>query len=110
MNIRTHWLLLKAIGKKSSPHLEEKELEMSFDPRIQDALNSPDPLNQLRILVQALQCQGQEQSAIVELFEESRQQLREAKRDKDEDVILEAMDFLVGWCSPHMSLEPKNRC
>jgi hypothetical protein len=80
---------------------------MSIDPRVQDALNSPDPLNRLRSLVQALHDQGQEQSAILELFEKTRQQLHETGRDRDEDVIMEIMDFLVGWCSPHMSLEQK---
>jgi len=41
------------------------------------------------------------------LFEQTRRQLREAGRDREEEVVLEIMDFLVGWCSPHMNLEPK---
>jgi hypothetical protein len=82
---------------------------MSLDPRVQDALSSSDPLNRLRSLVGTLQAHGLGQSAILEMFEETRRQLREAGRENDEEVILEVMDFLVGWCSPHMSLEPKNR-
>lgn len=79
---------------------------MQIDPRIQDALTSADPLGQLRSLVRTLQAEGHAQDAILSLFETARRQLREAGRDKDEDVVMEAMDFLVGWCSPHMSLKP----
>ena len=81
---------------------------MPLDPRIHDALNNPAPLNQLRALVRRLQAQGQEESGILELFETARRELRAAGRDAEEDLVLEAMDFLVGWCSPHMSLEPQN--
>jgi hypothetical protein len=80
---------------------------MPFDVRIQAALSSPEPLNQLRELVRSLQTQGRDQAAILGLFETARQQLREAGRERDEDVLMEAMDCLVGWCSPHMSLEPR---
>ena len=82
---------------------------MPLDPRIQDALSSSDPLIRLRSLVQSLQAQGRDQSAILDLFEQARQQLREAGRGAEEDVVMEAMDFLVGWCSPPMSLGPEDR-
>jgi hypothetical protein len=80
---------------------------MPLDARIQVALSSPEPLEQLRTLVRSLQSQGRDQSTILALFETARQQLREADRQDDEDVLLEAMDCLVGWCSPHMSLEAR---
>ncbi len=80
---------------------------MQLDPRIQQALASPEPLTQLRFLVRELQTQGQDQAAILALFEQARQQLRQEGRDREEDVLLEVMDFLAGWCSPHMSLVPK---
>jgi hypothetical protein len=80
---------------------------MPLDARIQAALSSPEPLEQLRTLVRSLQTQGRDQSAILALFETARQQLREAEREGDEDVLMEAMDCLVGWSSPHMSLEPR---
>jgi ribosomal 50S subunit-associated protein YjgA (DUF615 family) len=82
---------------------------MPLDPRIQEALSSADPLIRLRALVQGLQAQGQDQSAILELFEQARQQLREQGREAEEDVVTEVMDFLVGWCSPRMSLSPEDR-
>jgi hypothetical protein len=39
-------------------------------------------------------------------FEKARQFLREADREKDEDAVMDVMDFLLGWCSPHMQLPP----
>jgi hypothetical protein len=81
---------------------------MPIDPRVQDALSSSEPLNQLRSLVRTLQAEGKDQPTILELFEQARQQLRQAGQEKDEDVIMDVMDFLVGWSSPHMKLEPKN--
>ena len=78
---------------------------MSLDSRMQDALSSPDPFNQLRSLVQRLEAQGHDQPAILNLFEQTRQHLRQAGQDKEEDVVMEVMDCLVGWCSPHMKLE-----
>ena len=43
-------------------------------------------------------------SGVVEHFEEARQRLREADREAEEDVVMNVMDCLVGWCSPHMKL------
>ena len=33
-----------------------------------------------------------------------RDELRESGRSADEEVVLEVMDFVVGWCSPHVRL------
>ena len=41
------------------------------------------------------------------LVERARQQLRQADRETEEDAVMDAMDFLVGWCSPHMKLPPE---
>jgi hypothetical protein len=79
---------------------------MPLDPRVQDALNRPDPLDRLRSLVRTLRAEGQDQAAILDLFEQARRHLRETGRDRDEDVVMEVMDFLVGWCSPFMDLQP----
>jgi hypothetical protein len=37
-------------------------------------------------------------------LEALRGELRRAGRTQDEEVVLEVMDFLVGWCSPHVCL------
>lgn len=81
---------------------------MAVDAKIEDAMHAPDPLLRLRALAISMQENGQEQTAILEFFERNRQALREAGREAHEDVVLEVMDFLVGWCSPHMDLAPKS--
>jgi len=81
---------------------------MPIDPRIQEALDGPDSLNQLRLLVKKLQSQGLSSDSILQLFEQARRQLREQGREQEEEVIMEIMDFLVGWCSPHMKLKSDN--
>jgi hypothetical protein len=73
-------------------------LEECFD----EALRSPDPLERLRSLALRLSSQGQDQAEIIAKFEEARRQLRESSRESDEDVVMDVMDCLVGWCSPHM--------
>jgi hypothetical protein len=43
---------------------------------------------------------------VLALFETARQQLREAGREADEDVLMDVMDCLVGWCGPAARLSP----
>ena len=78
---------------------------MAIDARIQAALLSPDPLRGLRSVAQNLRSEGEGRDAILELFERSRRELRESNREPEEDLLMEAMDFVVGWCSPHMKME-----
>ena len=80
---------------------------MPMDSRIQEALAGPDSLNQLRLLVKKLQSEGLSNDSILQSFEQARQHLREQGREQDENVVMELMDFLVGWCSPHMKLPPE---
>jgi len=37
-------------------------------------------------------------------LEEFREGLQQAHRDDDENVVLDVMDFLSGWTSPHLAL------
>jgi hypothetical protein len=85
-----------------------KEFAMPMDSRIQEALAGPDSLNQLRLLVKKLQSEGLSNDSILQSFEQARQHLREQGREQDENVVMELMDFLVGWCSPHMKLASEN--
>lgn len=80
---------------------------MASDARIDEALRGASPLEQLRALAITMQQGGMQQTAILNFFDTHRQTLREAGRETDEDTVLEVMDFLVGWCSPHVSLAPK---
>lgn len=65
-----------------------------------------EPVNELHSLALRLLSEGYNKTAILAEFEKVRQQLRQANREADEDAVMEVMDFLVGWCSPHMKLQP----
>ncbi|MGC8642322.1 MAG: hypothetical protein ACP5XB_20870 [Isosphaeraceae bacterium] len=77
---------------------------MAIEEQIEHALNSPEPFQQLRSLAARMLHEGYARTAVVEHFEEARQRLRQADREAEEDVVMDVMDCLVGWCSPHMKL------
>jgi hypothetical protein len=77
---------------------------MPLDERFGMALQSRDPVQQLRSLALGLSSQGYDKAAIIDKFEEVRQQLRQEEREADEDAVMDAMDCLAGWCSPHMTI------
>jgi hypothetical protein len=77
---------------------------MTRNKRFEKALDSPNPVEALRSLVLELSQEGSDKATILELFEQERQRLRATHREADEDAIMDVMDFLVGWCSPHMKL------
>jgi len=77
---------------------------MTLETRFEKALGSLEPIETLRSLVGELAAEGYDKAAILELFEQQRQRLRLANREADEDAVMDVMDFLVGWCSPHMKL------
>lgn len=79
---------------------------MQLDESIDRALSSPEPIPNLRALVQELFSRGADKSSVLAALENARQELRQAGREADEDAVMDAMDFIVGWCSPHMKLEP----
>jgi hypothetical protein len=78
-----------------------------IDQRIERALASSEPVRELRNLVVALFAEGQTRESVLELFERARQELRAANRETAKDAVTDVMDFLVGWCSPHMKLPPE---
>lgn len=80
---------------------------MAVEARVEEALKGATPVEQLRALAIAMQGEGRQPDWILQFFDTNREALRQAGRDADEDAVLEVMDFLVGWCSPHMSLAPK---
>jgi len=77
---------------------------MTIEKRFEQALGSLDPIDALRDLVSQMSREGHDKSAILEIFEQERQRLRSANREAEEDAVMDVMDFLVGWCSPHMHL------
>ena len=59
---------------------------------------------QLRNAVCRLLAQGQEREAIVKELERFRDNLRDKGREQEEDLVLEVLDYVTGWSSPHMNL------
>jgi hypothetical protein len=73
---------------------------MPIENCFEEALRSPDPVNSVRSVALRLLAEGQDQEDVIARFENARAQLREANRDAEEDIIMDVMDCLVGWCSP----------
>ncbi len=69
-----------------------------------EAFKSEQPLMSLREIVKQLIAQGNERDAILKNLEQFRDLLHRQQRDQEDDVVLEVMDFVAGWCSPHMKL------
>jgi hypothetical protein len=77
---------------------------MAIDPRIETALRTETPVLSLRELASELLRSGKDRNTVYDLLESARATLREADRETDEDAVMDAMDFLTGWCSSHMKL------
>jgi len=73
-------------------------------PRFEEALKSAAPLDALREELRGLLDEGWSREALLRQLESDRELLRSEGRSADEDILLEAMDFLSGWASPHMKL------
>jgi hypothetical protein len=67
------------------------------------ALDSEDPVAALRSSV-ADELRHHSRERVLNDLEELREALREQGQDEAEDVVLDVMDFLTGWCSPHERL------
>jgi len=68
------------------------------------ALASEEPLETLRRTVARELKAGVPRERILGQLEELRADLRRSGREDDENLVLEVMDFLIGWSSPHMRL------
>lgn len=68
------------------------------------ALKSPQAMWSLREAVQYLLTQKRTREAVLAELEDFQALLQKEEREEDEDVVLEVMDFLTGWCSPQMAL------
>ena len=81
--------------------IQKQRLYEQFD----EALRSADPIGQLYEHVRGLLASGHERDALyAEMQRYVVDELRAANRDEDEDVVLDVMDYLVGWCGPGLRL------
>jgi uncharacterized protein (DUF3084 family) len=71
----------------------------------EEALASSDPVERLRDAVaHDLQVAGTEREVVYQALDRLRLDLRRAGRETDEDAVMDVMDFVTGWCSPHRRL------
>ena len=79
-------------------------LPINFRSALAEALEAPDPLTGLRSLAGRELAKGARRETLTEWFEEARELYPER-----EDLLLDALDFVTGWCSPHMKLNTPAR-
>jgi hypothetical protein len=72
--------------------------------RLLAALVSENQFASLYALTKSLVGEGYERQALVDEMERLREALREDDRENDEDVVLDVMDCLTGFCGPDMRI------
>jgi hypothetical protein len=76
---------------------------MDFQDIFRAALNSEEsPVIALRQAVLDLRAQNVEKDTILKALESFRYVV---ENEDEEDIVLEVMDFLVGFCSPHLRID-----
>lgn len=89
--------------------MAQARLEARLTPKtralFEKGLRAEDPTSGLSNVVRRLlKDSGMARQEILDQLELFRGVLKADGRDEDEDVVLEVMDFLVGWASPHVSM------
>jgi hypothetical protein len=91
-------------GETSATRVEAQMSEKINDKFVH-TLNSSktyeEAVNAIRALVEELRRNGEQKETILARLQE----LRGSVSSEQEDVLLDVMDFLVGWCSPHAKIE-----
>lgn len=79
---------------------------MTPETRLEEALRSSQAAQALRVLVQDLFREGRSKEDIYGFLETFMVQRRAHKdyRESDEEMILDVMDALTGWCHPEAQL------
>ena len=79
---------------------------MSTEPQIdfERLLAGPGPLLALRQAVADELQRGADRSELNVLLTDEMLTLRAAGREDDEEIVTSVLEFLVGWCSPHMAI------
>jgi hypothetical protein len=70
----------------------------------QDAVGAHSPLVKLRELsIEHLET-GLSRDEMLDILRALRAQYRADGNERAEDVVLDTMDFVTGWCSPHVRI------
>jgi hypothetical protein len=67
-----------------------------------EALDSSEPVLKIRDLARSELEHGVSRSEVLGQLESLRIELRGSERKAAEDTVLDVMDFVAGWSSPHM--------
>jgi hypothetical protein len=86
-------------GVPREPAVDESTAKKSITA-LDGAFQEPLTLLALRDVVD-LELKSQDGGAVYRRLEVFRETLRGADREADDEVVLDVMDFLAGWCSPH---------
>lgn len=83
---------------------------MAVDPGIYGAyvaaLQSEHPVLALREAAQAeLQALNGDRDRLVHELEQLMLEAREEGRESDEEIVADVIDFVAGYCSPHMRIQ-----
>ena len=84
-------------------------IENAHERLFDSALKSEAPTESLSRAVRALLDSDASSEVLLSELERFRVSLRERGREEDEDRVLEVMDFLVGWSSPHVRIGAPSR-
>lgn len=76
----------------------------AFAELIGTAFRADQPLWELREVVKSLLAASYDRQVVIEDLTAFALELRAAGREADEDIVFDVLDFLTGWCSPHMKL------
>lgn len=77
---------------------------MKVIDRVETALRADDRLGQLRAMAIELLAAGTERQELLDALEGVRAMLRSQDREADEDTVMELMDIVADYCSPHMKI------
>jgi hypothetical protein len=78
---------------------------MTFHEMFRTALdNKDDPVMKLRQVVLDLRAEGVEKNVILSELRTFRD-IVAVKGEDDEDVVVEVISFLVGWCGPSLRID-----
>jgi hypothetical protein len=75
-----------------------------IETKLIKALESEQPLEEFRSIVRDLLAHGRSRDSIVSELEQLRSTLRAEGREEDEETILDVLDAVEGWCSPHTKI------
>jgi hypothetical protein len=85
--------------------VEDESVSTDWPSSYEQALTAPDPTIALRTAVVEARSAGTDRDTVQRQLVALRTHLQQEDRDADEDVVLEVMDFLAGWSSPHMHID-----